>query len=285
MEPVAFDRAARGKNERGCAVVDAGCIAGRHRADGAEWRRQAGKLFDGRLARVFVVLDARRLALAPLDRIRGDFASETPALLCRRRAGLAAQRKAVLVFARDGKLGRDVFGGLRHGVDAVLGFHDWIDEAPAYRRVMDFGAALERALGLGHDEGRARHAFDAAGDDNLGFTQPDRAGGVADGVQPGTAKPVDRRSGYRFGQPREQGSHARDVAVVFACLVGAAKNNLIDRLSRNGRNARQRLADHVGRKIVRARARQRAAIATDGRADAADDIGFTHGICPCLARL
>ena len=37
------------------------------------------------------------------------------------------------------------------------------------------------------------------------------------------------------------------------------------------------------RKIVRARARERAAITADGRADAADDIGFTHGICPCFA--
>ena len=47
--------------------------------------------------------------------------------------------------------------------------HQLVDEAPADGGVVDRVAAAEGALGLGHHEGRAAHALDAAGDHQLGL--------------------------------------------------------------------------------------------------------------------
>ena len=108
---------------------------------------------------------------------------------------LRAQREGVLVGARDLVLLGHVLAGLRHRVDAVLRLHQRIDEAPAERGVMDFGAALERLLRLAHDQRRARHRFDAAGDGKLGLAAADGARGIADGVEAGGAQPVDGQAG------------------------------------------------------------------------------------------
>src|SRR2546430_10248799 len=72
-----------------------------------------------------------------------------------RGALLAAQRKAVLVGARDVELRGDVFAGLGHRVDAVALAHARVDEAPAEGRVMDLRAAAEGGVGLRQDEWRA----------------------------------------------------------------------------------------------------------------------------------
>jgi hypothetical protein len=76
---------------------------------------------------------------------------------------LASQGEYVLVLARDLIFLGDVLGRLGHGIDTVAAFHQRVDEAPAERCVVDLGLARERRLGLGHDEGRPRHALDAAG--------------------------------------------------------------------------------------------------------------------------
>ena len=47
----------------------------------------------------------------------------------------------------------DVFGGLRHEVDAVALLHQRIDEAPADRRVVNLGVAGKAASALGITNG------------------------------------------------------------------------------------------------------------------------------------
>ncbi len=154
--------------------------------------------------------------------------------------------------------------------------HVRVHEAPADRRVVDLGLAREGALGLAHHERRARHQLDAAGDHHLGLAGLDGAGRLADRVEPRAAQAVDRRAGDVVRQPREQGGHARDVAVVLAGLVGAAEDHVVDHLRRQVRRARQDLPDDERRQVVGADLGEGAAVAADRRADAGADIGVTH---------
>jgi hypothetical protein len=50
----------------------------------------------------------------------------------------------------------------------------------------------------------------------------------ADGIHARTAQAVDRGAGHFDRQAGEQAGHARDVAVVFAGLVGAAVDDVFD---------------------------------------------------------
>ena len=79
----------------------------------------------------------------------------------RNRAGclvLARQGKGILIAPRNPELLCDVFGCLRHAVDAVLRSNPVIDETPADRRVVDVRRAIKSSPGLGHDKGCAAHA-------------------------------------------------------------------------------------------------------------------------------
>src|SRR3546814_4162983 len=75
----------------------------------------------------------------------------------------------VLIGTVDLEIVSHVLGGFGHRVDAVLGLHEFVDEAPADGGVVNGGIARERRVGLAHDERRAAHAFDAAGQHQAGF--------------------------------------------------------------------------------------------------------------------
>ena len=76
---------------------------------------------------------------------------------------------------------------------------------------------------------------------------------------------------------REQKRHAREVAVVLAGLVGAAKKDLVDFLA-EARMTAHEFADRQRREVVGANAGQRAAVAADRRAHVVADEGFRcHG--------
>ena len=70
--------------------------------------------------------------------------------------------------------------------------------------------------------------FDAAGDGKRDLTCGDGSRGAADGIEPGGAEPVDRVARHRHRESREQQRHARDIAVIFARLVGAAEHDFLD---------------------------------------------------------
>ena len=115
----------------------------------------------------------------------------------------------------------DVLGGLGHEIDAIRVPHQGIDEAPADRRVVDFGVARE-GFALALHERRARHPFNAARNDELGFAGLDRPRRDRNRVEPEPQSRLTVAPGTVDGQAGEERRHARDVAIVFARPVGAA---------------------------------------------------------------
>ena len=113
---------------------------------------------------------------------RHDLGSQTTAGLGSRRLHLARQGEAILRFAINPPLGGDIFRGLRHRIDAERRFHRGIDQSPAKSRVLQLLRAGEGSAGLAHDIGRARHALDAARDDQLCIAGADRLRGDPDRV-------------------------------------------------------------------------------------------------------
>jgi len=109
---------------------------------------------------------------------------------------LAAQREGILIRATYRELLRHVLRRLGHRIDAVARLEKRIDEAPADRRVFDLRASRESFGRLAHHERRARHAFDATGDDEAMLAGFDRARGDRHRVEARAAQAVDRRAGY-----------------------------------------------------------------------------------------
>ena len=142
--PYFLSRLLGGDDQGRRAVIDAGGIAGRHRAVLAERRRQLRQLLQrGVGAGMLVLVDDDRIALALRDRDRHDLLGEPSVGLRRRRLLLRAQGEGVLVLARDVEVRGHVLAGLRHGIDAVLLLHQRVDEAPADGGVVDLGIARE----------------------------------------------------------------------------------------------------------------------------------------------
>ena len=94
---------------------------------------------------LILVHDDRR-AFISSNRDRNNFFRKNATLDRGRRALLAAIGKRVLVLTRDMEILSDVLGSFRHGVHAVLGFHQRIHEAPANGGVLQL-----------HMCGRKRH--------------------------------------------------------------------------------------------------------------------------------
>jgi hypothetical protein len=140
------------------------------------------------------------------------------------------------------------------------------------------GIAREGGVGLAHDEGRARHALDAAGDHQIGVAGADGARGGADGVHARAAQSVDRGAGDFERQAGEQGRHARDVAVVLAGLVGAAVEDVVERAPVEVGMAQHQRPDGQGGEIVGSDRGERAAVAADGGAYGVADEGFVQFI-------
>ena len=209
-----------------------------------------------------------------------------PALRLRvRGALLAAQGVGILAVAVDAVFAREVLGGLRHRVDAVTGLHARVDQAPAQRGVLELLPAGPGNVGLGHHVGRARHALDAAGDDQVGFAAGDRARGLSDRLQPGRAQPVDGDGGHAWRQAGQQRRHARHVAVVLAGLVGAAEDHLVQRGPVHCGMPRHQRRDRQRGQVVGAHAGQRAAEAAERRTRRIDQPGASHkrSSSPCAA--
>ena len=217
-----------------------------------------------------------RPGLAARHDHRLDLLGEEARGLRLRGALLRAERKRVLVLARDLVILGDVLGRLRHGVDAVLLLHQRIDEAPADGGVLDRGAPLERLLRLAHHERRARHRLDAAGDGEVDLARADALRGEAHRVQSRRAEPIDGDARHRVRQAREQQRHPRDVAVVLAGLVGAAVIDLVERRPIDIRMPLHQRLDRDRAEIVGAHLGEPAGIAADRRADGVADEGVGH---------
>ena len=266
------------------AVVDAGRVARRDRAAVAERRRQAGQLFDRRTgARMLVFLQDDRIGTALRHADRHDLGRQIAVFLGGDGPRLAARGESVLVLARHLEFLGDILGGLGHRIGAVLLLHHPVDEAPADRRVVDFGLAGEGRIRLAHDERRARHALHAARDGEFRLAGLDGLGADADGVHARSAQPVDPSARYALRQAGQQQAHPGDVAVVLARLVGAAVDHIVDGFGLDRRVARQQFPDRHGAEIVGAHGAQAAAIAADRSADGIADKRLGHGSTPLAA--
>ncbi len=85
-------------------------------------------------------------------------------------------------------------------------------------------------------------------------------------VEPGTST----------GRPGEQKRHACDVAIVFAGLIRAAVDHVVERVPIDAAIARDQCGDRNRREIVGAHGRKHAAVAADRRANCVTDVGIFH---------
>ena len=99
--------------------------------------------------------------------------------------------------------------------------------------------------------------------------------GARDRMEAGAAEPVDRLARDLDRQAREQRRHPRDVPVVLASLVGAAENDVLDAVRREGRAPHQ-AGDRRSRQIIGAELGQRAAGPADRGAHRGGDEGLAH---------
>ena len=216
------------------------------------------------------------LGLALLHRDLDDFLVEEAAILRALAAALAAISKGVLVGAADLVLGRDVFGGLAHRINAVRRFHLRIHEAPAQYRVLELHAAIERAFGLAHHIGRARHALDAARDHNVGFTELHCARGVPRSLETRAAEAVYRGTRDLDRQTGQKPRHARYVAIVLSRLIDAAVDDVVDGAPVDIGVALHQRLQRMGGKIVDPHRAQAAVVAADGGTNRIADESFGY---------
>ena len=118
---------------------------------------------------MLVLVDDECIALFLRDRNRCDFRIKKAALLCRYRVELRAQRHLILREAFDLEIISHVFRRFRHGIDAILRLHRFVDEAPADGGVVHRVGTAKRCFSLGHDERGATHALNAARNHHAGF--------------------------------------------------------------------------------------------------------------------
>ena len=107
---------------------------------------------------------------------------------------------------------------------------------------------------LERDIWRPGHALDPAGDEDVAFAGANRVRRARHGLKSGATEAVHRLSRHFHREPREQRRHARDVAVVFSRLVGAAEDHVLDPIGRHARAVNDS-ANRAGGKVVGAHLR------------------------------
>ena len=172
---------------------------------GADDRLQLAERFEAGRARMLVRVDDDRVALALRDSTATISAARRP-LACAAAAfswlrSAKASWSSRLIWKSCG----DILGRARHGVVAIGRLHLRIDEAPADGGVVHLGIAVEGAGRLGHDEGRAAHAFAAAGDDQVGLAAADRPRRHRHRIEARAAQAVERDAARAVGQARRAG--------------------------------------------------------------------------------
>jgi hypothetical protein len=155
-------------------------------------------------------------------------------------------------------------------VRPVERLHLWVHESPPERAISQRDVAARKCLArLGHDQRGARHRFDAARDQEIGVAGGDGARAVIHRHETRAAQPVDGAARHRGRQPAQQRAHARDVAIVFAGLVGASEDHVVDRRRFDPGTAHD-LANHQRTQVIGSYLGQGSPVAADGRAHGVD---------------
>ncbi len=232
---------------------------------------------------MFVSADFPHLALAS-GRYgdRHDFSIEEAITQRRLIARLRKRCIGVGVFAAYLHLRGKVVGSLGHAVVAVLGNQPAIGKAHADGAVEKIHGAAERGRRFVHDERRPGHALDAARQIQAAFTTGDRPGRVDHRRQPTGTQAIDGNARHRARQVGQQRGMARDVAAVFAALVGAAEDDFVERT--NGKaGGLHDLRQHRCGKVVWAQWRKAAGMAAERAAQPGIDIGIEHAVVSAKA--
>ncbi len=227
---------------------------------------------------MLVALHQPRLALASGTHLHRKDLAEEKALLQRSLvARLGRSGETVGVFAGDAEGAGHVVAGLRHAVVAIALDQPGVGEARADGAVEDLQRAAEGALRLGHDERRPGHAFGAAGQVQPTLAATDRARRVDHRRQSAGTQAVDRLP----GQPRRQAGCeqrvARQVAAVFAGLVGATEDHILQVVDGEPGGFRETRQQQAGQ-VVRTHRRECTGMPAERRTQAGVDIGIEHGV-------
>lgn len=96
----------------------------------------------------------------------------------------------------------------------------------------------------------------------------------------GTAKAVDRRARNLGRKPGQQQRHTRYVAVVFAGLVGASEDHVVDRLPIDRGMALDKRLERNAAEVIGPHRRQGTAVTADGSANVVADKSIAHFSAP-----
>src|SRR6185437_13904931 len=143
---------------------------------------------------------------------------------------LAPETKEILVLAAYTALLGYVLCGFGHRIDAVRISHGRIDEPPTKSCVLNLLGTIEGACSFPQHIGRSAHTLDAASNHQVGISTTYRTCSQSHRIETGAAEPVHRATAHSIGQPREQRRHPGNIAVIFACLVCAPENDIINAL-------------------------------------------------------
>ena len=235
-----------------------------------------GELLDRRRPGVFVGVDVDVVSASLGHRHRNDLRRESTVRHRFMGALLRTQCERILIGSGHAVFGCDVLRGLGHRVRSELTLQGRVDETPADRRVEHLGSALERSGRLGHHQRSARHRLDTAGHQQVGRSGSDRACRDDHRVHARRAEPVDREGRHARVHTGEQRRHPSDVAVVFAGLVRAPHDDLVDCARRQIGIPPEHRRDHERRHVVGPHARQCSAVSADRRAGVAADVDGCH---------
>src|SRR5579871_657966 len=187
--------------------------------------------------------------------------------------------KKVAGLAGDLIVAGQIVGGFGHCVGAEFALDPRIGKARADCRIVNAAVTAERHFGLVHDKRRPAHALDPAGQEHLTLAAGDGLRGHHDRVQAATAIALQHRAGDFDRQPGEEPGMARHAATVFAGLIGAADDDILD----PGRVERAFFDDRRndrGEHVVGAHPRQGAGVAAERGTQTVIEIGVEHRLFP-----
>ena len=273
----AVECAVRSEEQRRRAVIETARVArGDAACLGRERRCEAGQFFEGRVwARMFVGAH-RRAPAGPSGHFdRHDFIVEDAVADGLSRAPLALEREGVLRRSRDPVLAGDLLGRHAERDRPCLG-HPGVREAPPDGGVGDRGRpAVPRGPRFEHHVWRAGHALHAAGHEHVAFVRPDSLRGDRDRAKAGSAQPVHRLSRDFPWQPGQQDGHPSNVPVVFASLIRAPENYVVDARGID-RGPFDRGTDGNRREVIGAHIGERSPSPPDGGSDRRQDHRVSH---------
>jgi len=108
------------------------------------------------------------------------------------------------------------------------------------------------------------------------FAAFDAASGVGDGVHAGAAETIDGGAGDFDGKASEKEGHTADIAIIFTGLIGAAVEDVVERIPINHRVAFDEGFDGNSGKVVGADGRESTGVAADGRTNGVTDVSEGH---------